>query len=174
MILGKWSRVNLPQINLIQGKLYPGSIWFDQGLHYDLGWQSRIRAKLPPPHTGEWPVACSEWDKSLADFSSVDQLMYALSHIEQVCGFSLEWINWCCFTCAFLECLVTFWAGIQLFTSVDSVMCFQKSLKWECLVTLFPLKSKGCQSFTIFVYWTARVSACANSNRQLTCFACSS
>ena len=44
-------------------------------------------------------------------------------------------------TASLWECLVTFWADIQLFISMEWFMFFfQRSLTWECLVTLFPFK----------------------------------
>ena len=66
-----------------------------------------------------------------------------LSQIEQACGFSPVWISFCVFKCTFCEnalspvcimcsqvrlqweCLVTFWARMWLFPSVNQFMCFQ-------------------------------------------------
>ena len=60
----------------------------------------------------------------------------ALLHFEQACGFLPVWNNFICFQmCLLCECLVTFKAGMKIFTSVDQFVGFQTTHQGECLGT---------------------------------------
>ena len=60
----------------------------------------------------------------------------ALLHFEQACGFLPVWNNFICFQmCLLCECLVTFKAGMKIFTGVDQFVGFQTTHQGECLGT---------------------------------------